>query len=187
MQNLIYKFTVVLAVVLPLVLISRALYIKKNNRTYNWARECMLAVFCAYFVSLLSLVFQPGNMYGSVNHIFQNALTRVQTGRDINLTPFATISLFSKTGLSTSFIINVIANVFMFSPIGFFLPTLWKKWQSAIKVVFAGMLFSVSIETVQLFIGRTTDIDDVILNTAGVAIGYILYKLFAKPLQKLSV
>lgn len=186
MQNFIYKFTVAVAVVLPVVLIGRAFYLNIKKKPYQFVREATLAVFCAYFTALLILVLEPREIPQGVSSILQNGIARIQTGRDINLIPFDTIQQFSKKGFSGSFMVNIVANVFMFSPIGFFLPTLWKAWQKAIKTIGAGMLFSISIETIQLFIGRTTDIDDVILNTLGVAVGYILYKCLAKPLQKLS-
>ena len=40
-----------------------------------------------------------------------------------------------------------------------------------------GFLASLSIETIQLFIDRGTDLDDLILNTVGAAAGYLLYRL----------
>ena len=46
------------------------------------------------------------------------------------------------------------------------------------KVLFAGAGLSFVIEMMQLlFPGSVSDIDDLILNTAGVAIGYGIYKL----------
>lgn len=40
-----------------------------------------------------------------------------------------------------------------------------------------GFLTSLSIETIQLFIDRGTDLDDLILNTVGASGGYLLYRL----------
>lgn len=69
-----------------------------------------------------------------------------------------------------------LGNVGMFLPIGFFTALLWRRgrlWRSAL----AGFLASLSIETIQLFIDRGTDLDDLILNTVGAAAGYLLYRL----------
>lgn len=69
-----------------------------------------------------------------------------------------------------------LGNVGMFLPIGFFVALLWRRgslWRSTL----AGFLTSLSIETTQLFIDRGTDLDDLILNTVGAAVGYVLYRL----------
>ena len=64
---------------------------------------------------------------------------------------------------------------------GIMLPLLWKNLRHFQRTLLFGLSFSVSIETIQLlssFIGnrgRTFDIDDIILNTLGVAFGFILY------------
>ena len=43
---------------------------------------------------------------------------------------------------------------------------------------------TVSIEVIQYYIGRTFDIDDIILNTLGGIIGYIIYKAIHKILRR---
>ena len=56
------------------------------------------------------------------------------------------------------------------------LPVVYKKLNSFNKVVAAGAFISLCIEILQLpFASRATDIDDLILNTLGVAVGYGIY------------
>lgn len=70
----------------------------------------------------------------------------------------------------------MVANIGIFSPVGFFTALLWRKprWWKSILV---GFCASFTIEFVQLFIGRSSDIDDVILNTAGALAGFWLFCL----------
>lgn len=65
----------------------------------------------------------------------------------------------------------MLANIGIFSPVGFFPALLWRKprWWKSLLI---GLGSSVFIEFVQFFIGRSTDIDDVILNTAGALLGF---------------
>ncbi|MES9793108.1 VanZ family protein, partial [Priestia megaterium] len=52
------------------------------------------------------------------------------------------------------------------------------------KICLVGMLLSMTIECIQLFLpNRWTDIDDVILNTIGTGIGYCLFKLISRLLK----
>jgi len=67
-----------------------------------------------------------------------------------------------------------LGNIGMFIPIGFFSALLWRNgrwWKSAL----IGFLISFLVEFVQFFIGRSTDIDDIILNTTGALLGYWCY------------
>lgn len=70
----------------------------------------------------------------------------------------------------------MLANIGIFSPVGFFTALLGQKprwWKSLL----AGFCSSFAIEFIQFFIGRSTDIDDVILNTAGALAGFWIFWL----------
>lgn len=73
----------------------------------------------------------------------------------------------------------------MFIPWGFGLPLLWKKRQSVFSAVLFSALLPLFIETVQLFIERSVDVDDLILNFTGGLIGSLCYFLFKSNNRKL--
>ena len=86
--------------------------------------------------------------------------------------------------------IPVIGNFVMLMPLGVFYSIYVKNYKMRFLYVF---LFSVSIETMQFIVGliigcnyRSTDIDDVILNTAGGIIGILLFSLLRKMYFKLK-
>ncbi len=96
------------------------------------------------------------------------------------LVPFRTMFAYIRvneyaSGWDSVSLVNLLGNVFVFSPIGIFIPLLWKRLRSFAKIALIGLGFTCFIETFQYFIGRSTDIDDIILNTVGVLIGYIAY------------
>lgn len=74
-------------------------------------------------------------------------------------------------------VIGLILNVIMFIPFGILLPLLWKKGTGLKETVFISFLFSLLIEVSQLFNFRATDIDDLLMNTLGGLIGYLIYHL----------
>ena len=67
----------------------------------------------------------------------------------------------------------LISNVVLFMPFGLFSALLWRGfgWKQALLT---GACITLFIEFCQLFIGRTFDIDDLMLNTIGVFCGFLL-------------
>ena len=66
----------------------------------------------------------------------------------------------------------------MFVPSGIVLPIVYQRLNTFWKVLGAGIGISLCIEILQLpFYVRATDIDDLILNTIGVIVGYGIYTL----------
>lgn len=87
--------------------------------------------------------------------------------------------------LSSGIEISTILNIIFFMPFGFLLPTLWNKFRKFIPTVFAGFIFSLIIEVGQLFTIRATDVDDLIMNTLGTILGFILFKILSIIFKKL--
>ena len=73
-------------------------------------------------------------------------------------------------------VINIIGNIGAFIPFGLFVPIISIKLRKAWKVILLGMLLSGTVELLQLVtkVG-SFDVDDIILNTAGTIIGYLLF------------
>ena len=93
------------------------------------------------------------------------------TYRNVNLVPFDMIK-------AQGYSVNVWGNVLMFIPLGIYVAYYSRK-MNVIKVLLFVIASSMFIEVMQYVFKRgATDIDDVILNTAGGAIGLGLYGLF---------
>ena len=84
------------------------------------------------------------------------------------------------TALFTKELVLSLLNIAMFVPLGFFLPLLWKKYRRLKHTLQFGVGATVFIELAQLFTYRATDINDVITNTAGALLGYLLFRLAHK-------
>jgi glycopeptide antibiotics resistance protein len=66
----------------------------------------------------------------------------------------------------------------MFIPTGILIPLLYRNRNSFLKTVLTGFWISLTIEILQLpFAVRCSDVDDLILNTAGCLVGYGIYAL----------
>lgn len=96
----------------------------------------------------------------------------------INLLPFD--DYFNGRGDAVR---QIVLNVVMMIPFGFLLPVV--KKQNILSIIVRTLMFSLSIELLQPLINgfRAADITDVITNTVGGIIGYLLYLLF-NPIVK---
>lgn len=60
-------------------------------------------------------------------------------------------------------------------PFGFLYSLLWKKNEKILKVILFGCIFSFCIEALQIFSFRITDINDLLMNSIGFLLGYIIF------------
>jgi len=100
-----------------------------------------------------------------------------ERGTRYNLVPFEGIKDILSQGIKTYALFNVAGNIVLFLPLGILLPLLWRRWTLS-RTTFAALLLSAGIELLQFYTGRGADIDDVMLNTLGAAIGYIVFCVF---------
>lgn len=117
---------------------------------------------------------------------FSESFGRTDTSRGYryNLVPFNEIAryfhYFDVVGL-LAFLINIVGNVVAFLPFGFFLPIISRRSKKWYNTVMLGFGFSLALETMQLiFMVGSFDVDDMILNTMGAALGFVLYQAVQK-------
>ena len=152
----------------------------KNGRI-DWKREAVLLLMYVNLAVIIRFSFFPLSLLnGKVQPLLFDP-KRMFPFR-VNLVPFVMLLDYDS---KRELLANVIGNFSMFIPSGIVLPIVCRKLDSFQKVAGAGIQLSVCIELLQLpFFQRTTDIDDLILNTAGIMVGYGIYSLFRKPAKK---
>lgn len=94
----------------------------------------------------------------------------------LNLRPFVWVTQCYDMGFRRM-IRQLLLNVAMFIPLGFLLPVTAEKARKGWVTVSIVLLSTLAIETLQFFLGRSADIDDVIMNTLGGVIGYGVFRL----------
>ncbi len=101
----------------------------------------------------------------------------------LNLIPFVWISENYEMGFA-KMIQQLLMNIVMVIPVGFIIPIVFENTRKWWKTVLWIILIITSIETIQYFIGRSADVDDLIMNTIGGLIGYSLFALLDKCICK---
>ena len=171
----ILKLGIFFLVATPFYLLCRRPWVRISAGKQAVRREMELACFILFHMGLLRLALE--GEYGNPVHMVRGAAERIATGEGINLVPFKTIREFCTSIELDTFLVNIVGNIVMFMPWGFGVVLLWRKNRHVRKVILYSLLLPLFIETMQLFIGRNVDVDDLILNFIGSCLGTILYFL----------
>ena len=143
-----------------------------RQRRIDWKRESVLLLMYINLAVIIRFTFFPmARVNGSIQPLVFDASTAFPFR--VNLIPF--VNLFDYES-KRDILWNVIGNTAMFIPSGIVLPIIYKQLDRFWKVVGVGAMISFCIEIIQLpFSVRASDVDDLILNTLGVVIGYGIY------------
>ena len=154
-----------IVIVVTIIASIRIIYLINSKKNFKLYEELVSLSFIIYILSLFYLVtFQDVN-YGISN-----------------FTPFK--EMFRYDIGSKLFIKNVLGNILLFVPLGFY-AGYYTKSKKIIPIFLIVAISSTAVEFTQLNIGRTFDIDDIILNTIGGVLGSLLYK-FGEHLPKFT-
>lgn len=133
--------------------------------------------FIVYLFALIAILFLKGRGYSGglsmVNYIRYYS----------NFVPFKTISFYIQSAIKGSInadipIKNLLGNLLLFLPMGFYLPYCFKKLYLFRNYIISIAIILIGIEIGQLLLRRGSfDIDDFILNILGAMIGYAIGKI----------
>lgn len=158
----VVNFTWPMIIISIVIMVSfRLCYLIKNKEKPIIYKELLMLSFAIYILCLFQVVtFQDDVTWSSNNFI-----------------PFKEILRYDIT--SRLFIKNVLGNMIMFLPFGFFMSYYLDIDKPHLPIILT-VIASTSIEIVQMSIGRVFDVDDIILNLLGGIVGYSLYKVLKK-------
>ena len=165
MSTIIKSIKEVLYDTWPMILLScvvlialRMAYLIKNKQKIVISNEIMSLTFIVYILCMFQIVTsQDVSSVHGVNITLFKELTRYQVGTKL-------------------FYRNIIGNIIMFVPFGFFV-SYYLKLNKKSFIFFMTLIVSLVIECIQLKIGRAFDVDDIILNMVGSLCGYFIYRM----------
>lgn len=143
-----------------------------KNKKFDWKRELQLLLVYICIVVIVRFTFCPfGKVDGKIQPLILD-LENIWPFR-INLIPFIYMADYE---IMREAVLNFVGNTLMFVPVGVVYPIVYKNLNNHKKVLAAGVGFSLVIEILQLpFYSRVSDIDDIILNSLGYVLGYLIY------------
>lgn len=129
------------------------LYLILNRTTiHNGKKTILYLFFSLYLAAVYELVGMPN-------------VTYIRFEINLNLIPF--LGFFQ--GMRSSLL-----NILLFVPLGMGLPVLWEKYRSVKHTVCFGFGLSLVIELLQMLTYRATDVNDLMTNTLGAFLGWLL-------------
>ena len=138
-----------------IMVILRITRIIINHEKFIFYKEFYNLLFIIYLLLLYYLLLSTENASSGLNLVPFKEITRYQIG-------------------TTQFFYNVIGNIVLFLPFGFFVSD-FVKAKKTHQILIVSILISLTAELIQFKIGRAFDIDDVLLNVTGAIIGFMLY------------
>ena len=158
----VFNFTWPMTIISLVIIVSfRICYIIKNKEKIVIYKELIALSFIIYILCLFQVVtFKDDTVWSSNNFI-----------------PFREI--FRYNFASRLFYKNVVGNLIMFLPYGFFISYFFQSKKPNLIIILT-LIASFSIELVQMSIGRVFDVDDIILNLSGGLLGFAAYTTLEK-------
>jgi glycopeptide antibiotics resistance protein len=176
----IYYPTVFL-IITALYISVRAAFAIRNRRIIIKKEALMILVYVCLTVLSRFTLFPFSRVNGEIQPLVINT-DKIFPPR-VNLIPLVYLFDYPSIG---EILLNVIGNTAMFVPLGIVWPSVFKKLNTHAKVMLAGFGVSLTIEVLQLpFFDRVSDIDDLMLNTIGFFLGYLIYLGFKKKNARL--
>lgn len=170
MLELLGRYLIVFIPLFAVLMIADKILKKRKVECFvtqmSFAKKTAALMFAVYMYILIYLT------------LCDNIYMRAGAG-GINLIPFNEIHF----PLSILDAYSLSANIMLFVPLGFFVYLFSKR---PFVSLFASFLTSVAIEVIQIFIGRTCDIDDVICNTLGGLVGICLSLVLMKIIKLIN-
>jgi glycopeptide antibiotics resistance protein len=163
-----FALSVLLIYILIMVIVAR----KKQDTVFSGLVQSSFFVYVFMVLTLTGyfILFKEVSSHGW----WEKMMHRVQTKDNVNLRAFQMFRIYSTLDK------QVVGNFIMLLPLGIYLPLLYKRlrrFSGFFAVLFLCLFVSIGIELLQLITSyRSADIDDVILNTLGGCLGFIIYQ-----------
>ncbi len=172
-------------IITMIVQIKKSKDIQEKSKIRNFWLKALFIIYCLLLITILFL----NNEYrmGGFQNISTFSKEHFETS---NIIPFATIIGYASGMVSNDIntgivIINLVTNLLLFAPMVFFIPMLFQdKIKNTKQFLIIIIILTFLVEIIQFITYRgSTDIDDIILNTIGASIVYMLMK--TKAVKKL--
>lgn len=155
LYNTINNTWPMLTLFIAIIIILKLTKVFIHNDKFIFYKEVYSLLFIVYILLLYYLLLGTENASSGMNFIPFKEITRYSIG-------------------SKAFFYNVIGNIVLFIPFGYFVSD-YLKAKKTHQILIVSTLISLTAELIQYKIGRAFDVDDIILNVLGAILGFMCY------------
>ncbi len=149
---------------------------------------CSIGMVFLMLLKMFDMLFPQGKDFHRKKYIWTliliYAIVFINVGffsREPGTRTDVSLKLFETWGNSMIAHAYFVENIIMFIPYGVLLPIAFKRIRKIWMCVGSACLISCTLEVMQHVTGRGyAQIDDVVTNTVGAAVGYVVWKVFDK-------
>lgn len=156
--------------------VYRCIRIKKQKISVKWGIEILRWLFVCYLTGLINLTLVPSNLWSDIWAFIYIGYSGSQIelfNGSFNFMPIIFKIISGELSFGSWVKTMLAGNLLMFVPMGLFLPFVSTKinGKSILKIA---IIIPAGIEIIQPIVGRSFDIDDLILNFIGIIVGYLI-------------
>lgn len=152
------RLAVIFIAAISILYLPVLLWLKRKGKSILRQLGCVGLGCSLFLIIFATILFVP--------------ITFHPKAHSLNLIPFHWLG---KAERAEQLIVEKIPNVMLFIPLGFFLPVVFKSKRKLWKTVSVSFAVTFTVEFVQYFIGRSSDVDDIITNLFGAILGYFIF------------
>ena len=161
------RLALIFIIIISILYLPILIYLKKKGRSIT-RQLSYIGIFSSLFLIIFAtILFVPIDF-----------LPEIHT---LNIKPFNWIGT---TDSYWQLLVEKLPNIMLFIPLGLFVPIVFRSKRKLHKTLLISFAITFSVEFIQYFIGRSSDIDDIITNLLGAIIGYGIYKILNKILKQ---
>lgn len=172
--------SIIITIITSLLVFGLPFLMKKTLLKSDSAHLMVGFIFCIYLIGVLTITLGIRTYDNGVvvNYIPLQSVFKLFSGAKIGyLRSGVPGAISGLQWIDYASISNIVLNILMFVPLGYLLPKVIKRANKRTKILLVGFFLSLMIETTQLLTHRGWfDVDDLIYNTIGAWIGFILHE-----------
>lgn len=162
------RLALIFIVIISVLYLPILLYLKKKGKSIL-RQLSYIGLICSIFLIIFATILFVPITFHPEEYI-------------LNIKPFNWIGNIEDN--FQQIVVEKVPNIMLFIPLGFFIPIVLKNKRKLWKTILIALGITFSVEFVQYFIGRSSDIDDIITNILGAIIGYLVFKVLNNSLKQ---
>lgn len=166
--NFPFEQSLVIMLILVCLYVAGNICIEESRRSFT-LRKAFFGLLLSFYISQV------------IGITLLNRVMEEEVRYDLNFFEVYKIAFEGNSVFAT----QLIGNVVMFIPFGLLLPLCFESLDGFFRVLFVSLLFSLFIETVQLFTHTGIfELPDLMNNTVGGVIGFLIYRVVRWMVKK---